>query len=328
MPEFSGRRDLSWNFAYCKIIKQKQVSIWSFSMFLDPFDWWTWLVLFLTFFVIGFLAFSRKLRYNPAHLTCLSVLFSPGISGWRKKWGKSLLFILWMFCCCVMVIFYSGVMTSKVIRPSPDEILRDVVDLEKYDYKLMIVDKSLLSAVKNSYENPQISSFERMLFENKTYFEESLHLMKLVRHLISQDRVASVALSEYAPRVATSVNDLIASNCNKRCYVGRTVIAKMEAFVAFTPPGSGELAKAYLKLDQSGINNRWHQELLAMASSKRVQDRVRVLNMTRISDERANSIIESLQLTGRMVTIFLLWSFCLVWCLLAFVLEKFFDFVN
>lgn len=50
---------------------------------------------------------------------------------------KLKLFVLWMLTSMTFVTFYSGVITSAVIKPRPDLVMEIFGELEQYNYGML-----------------------------------------------------------------------------------------------------------------------------------------------------------------------------------------------
>lgn len=334
MPEFFPAPVWDFNFVICELPKRKYQSIWELSMFLDPFGFWVWIGLAVTFLLVGLLAFSSFLNkrnsFSPAFLQALSVLLSPGGSGIRKN---SILFVLWMETCLILDTFYSGKLTSEVIRPAPVETIENLVQLEKSNYRLIFSElvfygaiKMAVASIHNTTVIPKdfvtlqtiVGSHETLLYGNLKFFAELIH----------EDKVASMALWPFAARQAIIGSHMISDEGNnlrksttKQCYVGKKLIHFGRVFYAFTPPGSAILIKVFRRLGAAGIVYRWSKEFEEMTHSSRVQNRGRVKSRTSVEAINSN-VFEKLALEGKTVTIFLLWIGCISGSLVVFLFQQ------
>lgn len=335
-PELIKTQFLDLNFVYCAAVQKQHDSIWEFSLFTDPFDFWIWMGLLVALVLVSWLAFS-SFKGNGALsfqvVSSLEPLLSPGIGGFDKK---SLLFVLWMLTTMVLVIFYSGVLTSVVISPSPEVSLETVSDLEKNNYSFILPNSvwirliqaiSMASLSGNLFTPMDYDHVRRIAKSNEIRIYRSYPKFLFEMSSVNE-KVASFMMWPLALRTASLAANVISAEeasasrkiKKRKCYVGKKMVRVGEAYLAVTPPGSMLLGSVFRRLVDSGIAGRWWDEFIAMGYSMRVQDRRRVISPTEILSDEGN-IFEELRLEGDTVTIFLLWTGCLVICLVTFGFE-------
>lgn len=312
------------NFMYCAIPRARVVPVWSFSFLAQPFDRWTWLVLAVLFISVSLVIGAATRKLTRAVFTTLSVLVSPGLSGLPPP--RSLMFVLWMLACTVLAFFYSAVMTSQVISPPSEVLLSTLRDVEQNGYQLIFADsitRGLANAtmsVLNSkdYVPSEVSTLDKLLKMSNTALIPADDI-EFARTLLNPGKpLASIFMWPYAMERVHQINQFISSkNASSeekkwRCYVGKELVSSGEMYFAFLPPRNGELAQAFIHLEETGVVARWFYEFFAIAHSRRVQDRIRFRDPTHITQERPGVI--RLQMEGNTVTIFLLWIICLVTC--------------
>lgn len=335
MPEFLRISTVSFNLAYCAIPKEERESIWNFSIFTKSFDIQTWLCLVISLILISILVNSSS--SSPIFFSSLSALLSPGISAQRSRWKYSQLFVLRMMSSLVVVNFYSGEMTSKVISPPPEEKLAGVEDLESHNYSLIflqtlsmnIVNATTLALSSKTFVHKDTITLARLMSKN-VFPDLSSAFQNFFQIFTGVDNVATINLWPYAMLVANTANELITRLSaegkenfpgeGKTCHVGERLISTGEMFFGYLPPGHRKLIRRSQILLGSGIISRWQKELFGMLHSRRVQDRIKVVSPTDMLDE-VDTQERPLGLDGKIVTIFLLWAICLAISAACFLFE-------
>lgn len=342
LPTFVRAENLNFNLAYCAPPKTREDSVSDLTIFTDSFrDFWTWLCICISICFVGILSFSsfRKISFKGL-LPIVSVLLSPGSSGVpaeESTRGRSKLFILWMFVSIIVTNFYSGHMTSLVISPSPEETVENLSDLEKNNYTLVYVNEAILTIVNstaqgnsgNIYDPPSIKILQRLVNQAIVYAVPTE--LAFMEKMLEQDKVATVLGWPYAMLVATTINQLISKEkitnpgsvkSTKKCYIGKQLVPSGETFFGFLPPGSTLLERQFTKLIDSGIVDRWLREFYAIAYARSIQKRAMFktpVNMDMEEELQAQNV--SLKMAGKTVTIFVLWSTCILVASLSFIFE-------
>lgn len=107
----------------------------------------------------------------------------------------------------------------------------------------------------------------------------------------------------------------------KKCHVGKELFNAGETFFMFSPQEGKRMAGMFERLLQSGIQQRRRVELHGLSYSVRVQDHVRGKSWTSFAKEDVP--LEKLRMQGKILTVFLLWTFCLVLSNIVFASEWF-----
>lgn len=333
MPEFVLTDPRFFNFALCSVLKRKSDSNWKFSIFTDPFDIWTWLVLSVFLLLVTVLVSqSKRRRIFHTFLSVLAALLDNEMS----HITKSKLYVLWLFTTLLIFDFYSGAITSQIISPPQPAVMTHLDQLVKNNYSIIFPHKVIANVINfttaklvsmKRKDNNAISKFEiisKLLPNSRTVSFENGN--QFINVFTTEKQSATLAWSGRAIWAATRGNDHISSENNiskgtkKTCLVGQEKIPAGEVFVGFTPPGSIMLAHIFRRLETSGIVNRWNQESSDLLYFSRVQDRIKFKALSNMF-KKADSI-ERLRMTGKTVTIFLLWTLCLLCCCLTFAWEK------
>lgn len=314
-----------WNFVVCTVSRKERISLWDFSLFLSPLDSWTWLLLITCFFFVVQLSgeFSRVI------MPIVSAIFSNAV---QTIPGKSVIFIIWIGACMLLGNLYSGELTSKIMVPPKDEVITYFRQLEEQNYTALVpmgFTPFMKSLGKRNFSklSPGPGKVIRRLTRRPIFVED-----KLVPEILAFDKRRLVTIGPW-PRihVVPWTNQYRQSqagfdnpeNKNKKpkiCHVGKELAHWSEQFFIFLPPQNFLLVQAFQKLVESGIYQRWDQEMIGLMHSRRVQDRVRVKSPT-IVLEMEQVQLKPQAMKGKVVTMFLLWSVCLVISLSGFCVE-------
>lgn len=308
--------------------KKKYESNWNFKIFTDPFDLWTWLVLTVTLVLLStVVSISTSHGFFITFLSSVAALLDNEI----RQFTDSKLYVIWLFTTLLIVDFYSGEITSQVIAPPEESYLTRFSDLQKNNYSIIFPHKGTLNAFNTSV---RIMSKLPETSETTKALRSLLLTSKVIRRTVGNSfsesltgngKIAAVAGSPYTVWYAMTGSKFILTGKsgklgNKRCHVGKDLINIVgKRFLVFTPPGSIPMGRAFQKFFASGIIPRWDQEGIWLLSAKRVQDRTQVISTTSIATE--STMVKSLSMQGKILTIFLLWALCLVMCCLSLTYE-------
>lgn len=335
LPVFVARDALAFNYMYCNLIRRKWDSWWDFTIFTDPLDFWNWIFLLLSLILVSLVLSKSHFRSNifSAFLASLAILLTNNAGDVRN----SKLFVIWMMSTLILVNIYSGEITSQIVRPPPENVMTHWNELEENNYTIVFngefIQDIMTSTVsilgKNTFAQDNVRVMKRLL-SNILLYPYGDDVERLIPKLIdNQRKVAQVSGWPFVMWSATTANHVISTKerklpkgkvKSKKCYVGKDLIETGEEYGVFLPPGNAQFAGIYQKLVDAGIVGRWLWEFFAKAYAWRVQDRVRIINPVTILEEHATTI-ESMKLEGKSVTIFLLWIFCIVGCVLLFLGE-------
>lgn len=328
-PTFIKKKDTFYNFVMCDRPRHRFDSTWKFSIFTSPFDIWTWLVLSILLILVSLVvSYSSRHGFFHTFLTALAALLDNEMT----HITTSKLYLLWLFATLLICDFYSGEVTSQVIAPPEEDVLfKTFEDVEKNNFTIIFPNSFLLFGIKTtvqklsqaSYVQPNVATMMRLL-------ETSRIVNKFSEALASDPSVASVLGWSHSMMIANLANAYFANETKKmprnkrkkltKCHVGEEMLDVGEVFIILQPPGSIRMAQVYDRLIQSGIFQRWNDELQGILHSARVQDRTKIKNETRFAKEQ--TIFKHLRMEGKMVTVFKLGSFCLIISFLAFCSEK------
>lgn len=319
-PVFFKKESPHFNFAYCSVPRRKFESSWNFRIFTVPFDVWTWVVLTILLLLVSIIvSISARQDFITTFISSLAALLDNEI----RHFTNSKLYILWLFTTLLIVDFYSGEITSRVIAPPEEILLKSLSDLDKHNFKIIFPHELPLIAISES--NKETGHLSGNLKENsrilKRLTKNSTVLSVMVddtfmKTLVGEHNVATIVGYCYAIWHASNGNRYIMRNespstRNKRCHIGQELIQIIgERYVVLTPPGSEKLANVFEKLLASGIIQRWDQEAIWLMYARRVQDRGQVISKTMLAKEPTT--FQKLRIEGKMVTIFWLWILCIL----------------
>lgn len=265
-------------------------------------------------------------------LSNFSTLLSPSIGTPAHKSGreKSFLFMVWIFCSIIIHTFYVGLISSLLVKVPENDVMKNLTSLYQNNYKLVYTDEGKLDFVKSLATSAKFIPLTKMLNAARILPEPFLF-----EALAFEPNVAVVYLWTYAFNVAAAAKSLIlrrdivdSTFRYRECYVGKELWDDdRQSFIGVIPSNSGLVYEALQRLMAAGIYRYWFSEYEGLAISKRVQDRVKFISPTKIQLEekmvRGVSVVPPLKLSGKIRTIFGLWSVCIGVCIILMFLEMF-----
>ncbi len=333
-PLFVAKDTYRFNFVYCDIPKRQRESLWSFTIFTSPFDIWTWILLILSLLTISKVTqiSVKPFDFIAEILSNISSLLSSSIGTPTHKAGreKSFLFILWISCGIIIHTFYVGMISSLLVRLPEENVMKNLTSLYRSNYKLVYADKGSLEFVKSLAISAKFAPLINMLNAARVLPEPNN-----LEALAFKTNVAVVYLWTYAFNVAAAAKVLISKQNIKNAkfghresYVGKELWNdNRQSFFGVIPPKAGLVYTILQRLVAAGIYRYWYEEYEGLAISKRVQDRVKFVSPTKIRlDEkfiRGVSDVPSLKMSGKIKTIFCVWTICLGTCVAVLFLEMF-----
>lgn len=320
------------NFVVCEHPRTKIISSWSFSVFLHPFDYLTWLLLSIAIILVSIFTFSSiNSGCKFVLLPTLSALLSEETAGVGHEAGdRSKLYVLWLFFCLVLAPFYTGDMASKIISPPKDDRMSTIEDLERENYTIIYGNQvtldsynDIITSCKNQ-ETAGVKVLKKIL--KRTAFR-SYDRWDFIKALVDEEKVASIMGWNFAVSFLNQGNRYesykpLSPEKRRKCYIGKEVVNIGNTFNIFLPPRNAKLANQTRYIWASGIAQRWWYEYQAAHHSERVQSRVKVKGPTHVIDESVLRIIE-LKMERETITIFLLWGCCIMASVICWAAENF-----
>lgn len=302
-------------FFYCGVAKKLQFSPWSFTIFMIPFDNYTWMCLFAAF--VALITLFNWLPYPERMSSVLMKITTPLLGfGTQPLSTHSHTFILWMVVSTILVTFYSGEITSSIISPTPDDVIRNIPELYKRNYTLHFPNfqnyDELFDATMNSMKSTSATRKALEFFKMNKILDLDIFDVAGFDNVYMNDRTFTVLLWRLALHYAETGNRRIMGAAKgtgvntRKCYVGEEYLSYDIEFFAILPAENFKLVRAFQSLDQAGIVQRFLDELRGVLTFDRVQDRVRLMGKTNLNHEKQTKP-ESLKWHGKTVTIFLLW---------------------
>lgn len=317
--------NLGWSYIYCSITKKEDVSIWDFALLTDPFDLWTWLILTIAFIFVVPLSGKPFREIMPV----VSAAFSIGT---KEPLNKSKIFLLWLGTCMLLGNLYSGELTSKIMVPPEDEVMTTFKELKEHDYTSMHPNNmpQMLKNYQEYFNNSRVTSTGKivqwLLLQKETVIVPPENLSEILaydnRRLAVIGPWTNINMLAWVTKLAmSSLANKYPHSPRKKCHVSKELMTQIgQKFFIFLPPQNSEMVRAFQKLIQAGIYQRWDEEENAVMHSNRAQDRVRVKSPTNVL-EMEGTLIQSQGLHGKMITMFVLWSVCHFISLIGFSLE-------
>lgn len=324
LPRFSFHKSSFMNFYYCDIPKKLKLSPWTFTLFTDPFGTFVWFNLIIIFSLVSLIIFVQVDR-SEIGVSLMSMISSALSMGVVELPMRSKLFILWLFCSMLVVNFYSGSISSTLIRPLEDDSIKTWSDLQNRNFTFFTNDDYYVNLMRNELTavKSKLSQTIRKLLQN-VILDESSSFKNVMQYLLFQDNVFNINYWVGAIKIVNidfeaKIRKQAQSDKRKakRCRVGQELIFSSHIFYGFLPPDNEELFTAFQHITEAGIVELFTNEYHGMLLSNRVQDRVLVKSKTMVKP-KAEATVAKLNLQGKVVTVLLLWMLCLLASFLSF----------
>lgn len=301
---------LGFLFVYCDIPKRDKCSVWDLWIFLSPFDITIWWLLLSSFMMVIALCGNFSETIMPIISATLS-------AGTKAPSTKPTIFLVWAAACMTLAFLYSGEVAGQLTVPSKGQIMTHFQHLREYDYTLAFPQQlgDMISSV-NSFLNRSTSPPGKVV---KWLLEKGVVYVpfQTTFHYLVCDPRKLVAFGPWPLTLSIGWKDPSREICPKtkkrKCHVGEELALAGEDFFVFLPPGNSKLTDGLIQLIETGIYQRWREEEHGLLHSRRVQDRVRVKNPTKVIERKPNEAPPQ-KLKGKMLTLFFL-------CLVAFVVS-------
>lgn len=307
-------------FIYCQVPSQIQTDLLSYSEFTSIFDLVSWIVL-LCFGIIITLLIGRS-----NWLYTVSAFISDGVHFRRSKVNNFQLLILWTLAASVVRQYYSGTITSTLIKPNEDSIFNTINDLEANNFSLSFDSPQSMNASISAYQSigsyglhKSVKSLQQLLLKRAVAFNSENEALNAFYD--PNRNLAGVFQWTQGIKTIQKLNRIsFAKSSKKRCYTGKTLIPLGQYYFGFLPPNNKRIACLFQCLFETGIFQLWYKESIQLSHSERVQDRVKVKGPTKLVNKAKNKI-QSLQLQGKVLKIFVLFAIFLGICVLVCIAE-------
>lgn len=307
---------------YCDFPKKVKTSVWKFTLFTDPLGTSTWILLCLSGGSAA-ITLSFKFKASNVILSIVGPLFPFGVEPPSKI--KSELFTLWMVMSMILGNLYTGSVSSELIRPALDDIARNLSELKAKNFTAVLWlenqnEKEVVLAVLPVWRNSTKITKLLSWFLERAQF---LPAMEQFAAMTMQSKTFSLFPSETLIGGILKIKKVarqIGTHVNKKCHVTEDHIFFSNQFVTILPPSNSKVEQVYNFLLTGGIFQRWNYERVALFNFNRVQDRVRFKGLRKYSDDEVESI-EGLKMKGKMITVFLLWTICILISTVGFSIE-------
>lgn len=312
-PNFVQVESHQNSFVYCAFLRRETISLWEFSLFTEPFDYWIWL-LFLASFVFIFPLSSVTFSGTSVSQVVISIFSGMFSLGTCRLSRRSKLCTVWLLMCLILGHLYSGEMSSELISPRKKYVMRWIDELDRKRYKMTMTEKedsSQKTFIGNGTRKGSILSrlYRKVRIVNKSDLNNQLLFEK--RSFTMREWAEAHALSRTLRKMSRRQKKRGNRKRRRFCHVGQEVIDMGPRFFIALPPKNYRLAQVFGKLIEAGIYQRWTFEQDAMRHSRRVQERSRVISPTKVLQRKSEEFKE-LALEGKTVTIFLLWMTCVI----------------
>ncbi|CAL8087575.1 unnamed protein product [Orchesella dallaii] len=332
---------LGFNFAYCSTPSIIYEKAWNVSVLVNAFEFKVWAILLLAILCIslriateiqnGVLIFQFK-SYGFVSYTVSSAIIST-----LPYPQKSGLLLLWMFMSLILVNYYTGSITSHLISPPEEDAMTEISQVVKNNYSIIfetIVQLGIMKATVQSYKNEDNGK----TFNVRKDFQAIHSLLErfspvslieshaeYIRNVSYSEKVVILYIWPFVMKTINDANNLIAMeqpipSKRRHCYVGKRIIPSGEVFNGFGNHGSARLQQVFQSTVEAGVYLYWMTEFCQMSYAKRVQDRRKVTSPTQITYDFV-STFSALRMEGKVLTVFFVWTMCLVGCTISCAFE-------
>lgn len=341
-----------YNFVYCSTIdstsrKRGHTKQTLITSFFSAADLSTWLCLLSSLLSVSIISsISPKQIQTPAVLLTLSALITTGLSNIRKdsNVGNSGLFVLWTYACLLFSFFYSGSITSQLVKPSQDQGLTLISQLENLNYTIIYPEPRVLDMYRGTVSGniEAIKNRSTPLLKQLEALDRLLNSPNLVvtggkeftpKLATGSEKYATFSAANVAKQTAITAQNFLRINKNiqlrRRCRLGKPVENMVSGlFFGFAPPNSDKLARNLNLLMATGIGRMWIKVRKAILTSERGplsavedDDKNHLQNSSGSGDSEKYAPITVKE--GRFLGTFMLWATCLGGCGLCLFMEIF-----
>lgn len=236
---------------------------------------------------------------------------------------------MWTFVCLIFVTYYSGSLTSVVIRPPPDDRFTTIEELRENNYSICFTNPTVRILVgellthelaiktRNSSTEKRLNILAEMVPSAKIF--PGFYSGHNETYLLG-DKLAGFGFSAGAFTSADRMRAYLkqAKMPDIRCYVGEQEMLVKIMFYHITPvERSSKLRDIFFKLFEGGFVYFWWKEFNLAIVYGRVQDRPNFSerSFTKLPEEKIPWKPQRFS-DGKFKQIFVLWGICLLTSLL------------
>ncbi len=322
---------IGFNFIYCDVPKVKTELPWNFETltFSFEFDIWCLILLSIVCVILTIKQIVRKSSLSDTIFLVLGSLF-PDVLHVPKLFKQIPLLYIWVFSCFVISIHYSATITSILISPPQEDSLSFFSEVVQNNFTILfdsivafrVINASVRHQLPGS-KNPDIlaiNSIMDLLTSKTRVLNNEVHTgvrESPAKRLATERKLALVHLWNFVIPVVKDVDNLYENiEPYKRpvhCYIGKRLIPCGSMYqISVLPQGNKKLGRISSYMMESGINNYWRDEYIALKFAARIQDRSKVISKTKIIYSFEKAVTTPLELEGKISSVFFLWVICLM----------------
>lgn len=159
---------VDFNFVYCDEPRRENSKWWDLSIMVQAFEMKVWLMVLASLLICSIIISVSRVQISyPAHIFSASLALFVGLLGGNMNFAildlkHSVLFTLWMTMSLILNNYYTGTMTSLLVKPLEEKVMSSLFDLDKHNYTVIFTDlvPSVYEVVNASanYEAPRAIS--------------------------------------------------------------------------------------------------------------------------------------------------------------------------
>lgn len=202
LPQFFNIKKYDMNFIYCDIPTKMKISPWTLTLFTDPFDNSTWILLSASS-LATLLYLKKDAPDSEIVQIVLSLVASALLFCTQGHFVRTSVFLLWMGASLILVNFYTASITSTLISPPQDDLMTKIshlvdrnctmLDANFHNTKIINIaalvmksssptKRALLAIMQRYYTNQANERLYQLLSNKKTFmflsWENVLSLMQ------------------------------------------------------------------------------------------------------------------------------------------------------
>lgn len=136
---FTRIESVDFNFVYCDTPKLLRSEMYDMGVILQAFHPNVWFFLILILLLCSVIISKT---FHPRDISSAMLSLFAGLLGGNFQFGpgnlkKSTLFILWLLTSIIINNFYTGSMTSVLITPLKEHVMRKVAELDEQNYSII-----------------------------------------------------------------------------------------------------------------------------------------------------------------------------------------------
>ncbi|CAL8127417.1 unnamed protein product [Orchesella dallaii] len=315
---------IDFNFIYCSTPAVKVQNIWDLKIIFHAFKRNVWAALWFNLLIYAVIL-SKTYRLQDM-LSAVFALFTSLLSGnanfGLKHLKRSVLFTVWMLTSMLLSDYFTGSMTSLLVKPLEEDVMTKLSHLVQRNYTLIfpailptvfqLVSVSVYGRVQSDYservnlpfqQTTDMGMLHKILGRNETY--NKLGTGIFLQEIYYGARKATLGPWPYCMLIYNRVMGFIKikqlsqkrkNRIVRHCHIGKELIPSGGLFWGFFPPSNQKLMETFQTFQEAGIHSYWITEFYGMGFANKVQERSKIKSPTSIAVEEKENSFSSMKL--------------------------------